>query len=211
MTTTHDTVPVPAGTAADDWQPDNWRVVFSPRRSIPGREDINVALTAVQFADGRIDDGSEFEPPQVYVDHPDGLTAAQARSLAGLLIEAAETLDGWTGTPSWRAMSDRLTPEQSRHLAAVERLALDNADNPVMRGTAGETLDALPDEARTYADANPRPGLLREDFRLRKVPAGWRIAQRVGSGWELLSDVYQSRADANLFIARAVEDEPPFM
>jgi len=105
-----------------------------------------------------------------------------------------------------------------RHLAAVERLALDNADNPVMRDTAGETLDALPDEARTYADANARPGqtllgptLLREDFRLRKVPAGWRVAQRVGGGWELLSDVYESRADAQAFIGRAVEDEPPFM
>lgn len=61
------------------------------------------------------------------------------------------------------------------------------------------------------ADTNPRPGLLREDFRLRKVPAGWRLAQRVGGGWELLADVYESRADANLFIARVIGDEPPFM
>lgn len=60
---------------------------------------------------------------------------------------------------SWRALADRLTLEQFRHLAAIERLALANADNPAQRDTAAETLDGLAEEARFYADANPTPGL----------------------------------------------------
>lgn len=220
-TKTPDHAAIPAGASADDWQPERYRIVSGPRHCLPGREDFTVTATAAQLRDGSIDDGEFIEPPQVYLDAPErGLTAAQARSLAGLLLDAAEQLDGWVGTDpsSWRALTDRLTPEQVRHLAAVERLALDAAADPATRTTATETITMLPDEARTYADANPRPGqtllgptLLREDFRLRKVPAGWRVAQRVGGGWELLSDVYESRADANLFIARAVEDEPPFI
>lgn len=43
--------------------------------------------------------------------------------------------------------------------------------------------------------------LTRSDFRLRKVPAGYRISQRVGSGWELLADVYPSRREAEGFVA----------
>lgn len=46
--------------------------------------------------------------------------------------------------------------------------------------------------------------LTREDFRLRKVPAGYRISQRVGSGWELLADVYPTRREAEAFISRVV-------
>lgn len=45
--------------------------------------------------------------------------------------------------------------------------------------------------------------LTREDFRLRKVPAGYRVAQRIGSGWELLADVYATRREAVAFIASA--------
>ncbi len=43
--------------------------------------------------------------------------------------------------------------------------------------------------------------LTRSDFRLRKVPAGYRISQRVGGGWELLADVYASRREAEGFVA----------
>jgi len=38
------------------------------------------------------------------------------------------------------------------------------------------------------------------DFRLRKVPNGYRVSQRVGSGWELLSTVYPTKADAVSYI-----------
>lgn len=49
-----------------------------------------------------------------------------------------------------------------------------------------------------------QPKLYREDFRLRKVPSGYKVSQRVGSGWELLSDVYATRQDAVAFISKVV-------
>lgn len=33
----------------------------------------------------------------------------------------------------------------------------------------------------------------RDDFRIRETAAGFRIWQRVGSGWEPLADVYATR------------------
>jgi hypothetical protein len=55
---------------------------------------VSVQATAVQYTDGRVDDGSVHEPPQVYLGD-DGLTAAQARALAAALIEAADTVNRW--------------------------------------------------------------------------------------------------------------------
>jgi hypothetical protein len=46
--------------------------------------------------------------------------------------------------------------------------------------------------------------LERADFRLRKVPAGYRVAQRVGGGWELLADVFPTKAEAAAFIRQAI-------
>lgn len=43
--------------------------------------------------------------------------------------------------------------------------------------------------------------MTREDFRLRKVPNGYRVAQRIGSGWELLADVHPTKRDALAFVA----------
>lgn len=43
-----------------------------------------------------------------------------------------------------------------------------------------------------------------DDFRIRKTPAGYRLWQRVGSGWEALSEVYGSRADARTAVNRIV-------
>ncbi|MFN8070835.1 MAG: hypothetical protein U0R66_03345 [Mycobacterium sp.] len=94
MNTIHPIAP-PAGTAADTWQPETYRIVYGPRRHIPGRENVNVAVTGVQFTDGTIDDGTVLEPPMVYPDHPDGMTAAQARGLAALLMAAADEIEGW--------------------------------------------------------------------------------------------------------------------
>ena len=176
------TVSIPAGSTADDWQPEQYRTVYGPRRTVPGREEFGVTATAAQLRDGSIDNGTIIEAPQVYLNAPErGLTAAQARSLAGLLLDAAQQLDSWAGTTqsSWRAMADRLTPEQVRHLAAVERLALDSTDNPAMRDTAGDTLYRLPDEARAYAEANPRPGEQSAADMLRQTRsdlAGYRVA-----------------------------------
>jgi hypothetical protein len=41
-----------------------------------------------------------------------------------------------------------------------------------------------------------------EDFRVRCVPAGFAVWQRIGSGWERLADVYDTRTDARAAVKR---------
>ncbi|MCW2627515.1 hypothetical protein [Mycobacterium sp.] len=100
MTTTapHD-VPIPAGARADDWQddvPQPYRVLLGEVRGINGvnTDHVSVQPTAIQFSDGRIDDGSVHEAPSVYLGD-DALTTAQARALAATLIETVDEVDGW--------------------------------------------------------------------------------------------------------------------
>jgi hypothetical protein len=67
MTTKTDPVPLPAGaTSADTWQDDNPpnRVLFAELHTIDGRRGarVSVQATAVQLADGRIDDGNVSSP-----------------------------------------------------------------------------------------------------------------------------------------------------
>ena len=98
-TTTPQDVPIPAGVdGPDDWQDDApmpYRVLFGELRSIDGGTNYTtVQATAVQFADGRTDDGSAHEPPHVYLGD-DGLTSTQARELAAALIETADEVDRW--------------------------------------------------------------------------------------------------------------------
>ena len=73
-----------------------YRILFGELRGVDGFhiDRVSVQPTAVQFADGRIDDGSVHEPPHVYLGD-DGLTSLQARELAAVLLEAAAQLDGW--------------------------------------------------------------------------------------------------------------------
>ena len=90
-------VPLPAGvTSADEWQNDAppYRIILGELRNTDGVEHTAVQATAVQYADGRIDDGSVHEPPYVYLGD-DGLTSAPARELAAALIETANEVDGW--------------------------------------------------------------------------------------------------------------------
>ena len=101
-TTTPQGVPIPAGVErVDDWQhyvPLPYRILFGELRNIDGGTNYTtVQATAVQFTDGRIDDGSVHEPPHVYLGD-DGLTSAQARELAALLVEAADAVDRWAAT-----------------------------------------------------------------------------------------------------------------
>jgi hypothetical protein len=102
MTTTtniHD-VPIPAGAAkTDEWQDDSplpYRLLFGELRGVDGLhlDRVSVQPTAVQFSDGRVDDGSVHEPPHVYLGD-DGLSSSQARELASLLVEAADQADRW--------------------------------------------------------------------------------------------------------------------
>jgi hypothetical protein len=39
------------------------------------------------------------------------------------------------------------------------------------------------------------------DFRIRRAPKGFRVFQRVGSGWEAMSDIHPTRAEARAWIA----------
>lgn len=100
-------VPIPPGVNADTWQDDGpmpYRTLMGANRKVPGwtpgdghLDEVLVGTTAVQFADGHLDDGTEVEPPHVYVqmnsDH--GLTSAEARGLAAVLLAAADEIDGW--------------------------------------------------------------------------------------------------------------------
>ena len=91
----------PAGAMPDDWQAFDprmpHRVLLGEVRGIDGvdTDHVCVQTSAIQFSDGRIDDGSVHEPPHVYL-RDDALTTTQARELAATLIEAADEVDGWT-------------------------------------------------------------------------------------------------------------------
>jgi hypothetical protein len=73
-----------------------YRVLFGELRGVDGLDidRVSVQPTAVQFSDGRVDNGSVHEAPCVYLGD-DALTSAQARELAAALIETADEVDGW--------------------------------------------------------------------------------------------------------------------
>lgn len=54
---------------------------------------ITVGTTAVQFLDGRIDDGEDGDEPKVWI-WDTGVSTDHARQLAAALIAAADELDG---------------------------------------------------------------------------------------------------------------------
>lgn len=102
MTTTspHDLF-VPPGFSADDWQDDvplPNRILLGEIRAIDGIEVdlVSVQVTAIQYSDGRIDDGSVHEPPHVYL-RDDALSTAPARKLAPALIAAADEVEQMNG------------------------------------------------------------------------------------------------------------------
>jgi hypothetical protein len=102
-TTTHcyPNVALPTGVAAvDDWRPNDplsYRVVLGAGRGVTGH-NVVVQTSAIQFADGRIDDGG-IVAPSVTISHAcdngRGLSTTQARELAAVLLEAADELDRW--------------------------------------------------------------------------------------------------------------------
>jgi hypothetical protein len=98
-----DTVLPDGATTNDDWQGHDrqpYRVVLGADRTVTDHP-VKVSPSAVQWADGSIDDG-HIEGPNVYVI--DGgnwlspLNSDQARELAAALLEAAAEIDGWSGT-----------------------------------------------------------------------------------------------------------------
>jgi hypothetical protein len=63
------------------------RVVYGANRGITDY-DVIVWTSAVQYADGTLDDGSDSEQPSVHVDiaAANGMSSSQARELAVLLV-----------------------------------------------------------------------------------------------------------------------------
>lgn len=73
-----------------------YRVIEAPHRKITDHR-LTVAPSAVQWADGTVDDG-RIESPHIYVyglDEGSPLNSDQARELAAALLESAAEIDGW--------------------------------------------------------------------------------------------------------------------
>ena len=92
-------VPIPVSVEnVDDWQHDvplPYRILSGELPNTDGGTNYTtIQATAIQFADGRIDDGNVHEAPHVYLGD-DALTSAQARELAAALIETADEVDRW--------------------------------------------------------------------------------------------------------------------
>jgi hypothetical protein len=95
------TIPVPPGAEArHDWESDDpprlpWRIVYGRTRKLKdGRGEVETS--ALQYADGTINTADD--PPRISVNTytDDGLTIAEARELAAMLMDAADEVDGWT-------------------------------------------------------------------------------------------------------------------
>lgn len=94
-------VPLPAGARCiSDWEadvPQPYRAIEAVHRKITDHR-LTVAPSAVQWADGSVDDG-RIEGPHIYVyrldDEGSPLNSDQARELAAALLESAAEIDGW--------------------------------------------------------------------------------------------------------------------
>jgi hypothetical protein len=80
----------------EDDDPQPYRVIEGADRKITDHR-LTVSPSAVQWADGSVDDG-RIEGPHIYVfnlGEGDPLNSDQARELAAVLLETAAQLDGW--------------------------------------------------------------------------------------------------------------------
>lgn len=93
-TTTPPPVAAPTGATPDVWEVEDPQ----PSRVIHGEDrqfgQFSVGVSAIQFADGTIDDGSRVEAPKVFLADW-MLTVPEARELAALIVERADEVDGW--------------------------------------------------------------------------------------------------------------------
>ncbi|GAS87546.1 hypothetical protein [Mycolicibacterium brisbanense] len=84
--------------SADSWEPGDSE--FPPYRIVSGSErrvtdsDIEVKATAIQWANGSIEDGTVDECPKIWINRTD-LNSDQSRELAAHLLELAALVDGW--------------------------------------------------------------------------------------------------------------------
>ena len=77
----------------------------SANTATDGVKFTTVQASAVQFADGRIDDGSVYETPHVYLGD-DALSSVQARELAAALIGTADGVDRWAARERSSTLED---------------------------------------------------------------------------------------------------------
>jgi hypothetical protein len=101
MTTTAQPVPLPPGTSSlDGWQDDEqlgtYRIISGTDRWPAGREVV-IGTSAVQLADGSVDDGRVEDGPTVWLgaSGDQQLTPAAAREIGEALIAAADEIGGW--------------------------------------------------------------------------------------------------------------------
>jgi hypothetical protein len=101
MTTTTQPVPLPPGTnSRDGWQDDEqlgtYRIISGKDRWPAGREVV-IGTSAVQLADGSVDDGRVEDGPTVWLGAPGDhqLTPDAAREVGEALIAAADEIAGW--------------------------------------------------------------------------------------------------------------------
>jgi hypothetical protein len=83
----------PAGASwVGDWQPEGYRIVFGPTRTVAG--EVKVYTSAAQISDGTVDQGGKVEPPMLHVDNIGavGLTTVQACALLGVIADALAEL-----------------------------------------------------------------------------------------------------------------------
>jgi hypothetical protein len=154
MTTTIPDVPVPPGARPDSWQDDSplpYRFLFGVLRNTDGVEHTTVQATAVQYTDGRIDDGGVHEAPSVYLGD-DGLSSSQARELAAALIETADEVDGWAGVQLPKIDVGPATPLATRLRQAADAIAELNAT----QGLPSERASVSPKFLREQADEAER-------------------------------------------------------
>jgi hypothetical protein len=123
-------VPLPTGVAAvDDWRPNDplpYQVVLGEGRGVTDH-NVVVHTVAIQFADGRIDDG-RIKAPTVTISHAGyngrGLSSTQARELAARLLEGTVTLWVWvTWEDRWVSTA---TASYQGHRYPVGRVARGN-------------------------------------------------------------------------------------
>lgn len=94
-----DVAPPSGASTNDTWQADDpqpSRIVYGRNRTVTDHK-LCVSTSAVQWADGSVDDGA-VEAPSVYVfelGENAPLNSDQARELASVLLEAAAEVDGW--------------------------------------------------------------------------------------------------------------------
>jgi hypothetical protein len=95
-----DVAPPPGATTHDEWEDDDpqpYRIVFGADRTVTDHR-ARVSTSAVQWADGSVDDG-RIEAPYIYVydlGESRPLNSDQARELGAALLESAAEVDGWS-------------------------------------------------------------------------------------------------------------------